>query len=65
MSAVPALTIPIELQRHEAIEAILRHLISYASANGFVVELTLQPLQPLAMGNYKMVSHARRALKQP
>lgn len=36
-------------------------LITYAESNGFVVTIDTEPLQPLAMRNYKMVANVRRA----
>jgi hypothetical protein len=46
-------------RRH--LEQSLRDLLLYAQRRGFVVEVCLVPLRPLAMGNYAMAPDVRPA----
>jgi hypothetical protein len=46
---------------HADIAECLDDLLLRAAARGFVIEVRLEPLQPLAMGNYRMLGTVRPA----
>jgi hypothetical protein len=57
----PAVLEAIDEAERQQIQAEVIELVKHAERMGFVVEVYLVPMKPLAMGNYAMAVDVRKA----